>query len=342
MTEIYFVTNRRPNRKRNPDDFTGDFSADGLSNLRYGRARVVGDRVIQVDVARELLVLEPQRRLVSAQRSVLGSQAVMGEIQAAMRQQGGDTLVFIHGYNVSFRESLLHGAELQRNLAGLNDGRGVRVVVFAWPSDGSMAPFLAYANDQEDARAAGPGFARAFLKLADFLHGASPEAQCKQCLHLMAHSMGVYLLRHALQTIRRERADRPPRLFDQVFLMAADEDNDALHLPHKLQPLPLLARRVHVYFNSNDLAMTVSDFTKGNPDRLGADGPLLPRDVPGKVSLVDCTPVVDGAVEHSYYRESPRVVADLTAVLTGLEPDQVPGRDYVTANNHYRLRRDRA
>ena len=340
MSEIYFVTNRRPNRKHNPDDFSGEFSTDGLSNLRYGKARVEWGRVVDVSVAREVLVLDRERGSLNLRRSVLGSQTMMDEIRATMRANGGDTLVFIHGYNTSFHESLLHGAELQRNFAGLNDGKGLQVVVFSWPSDGSVAPFLAYASDREDARAAGPGFARAFLKLADFLHGLHPGQTCNQCLHLMAHSMGAYLLRHAVQAIRRERADRPPRLFDQVFLMAADEDNDAFDREHKLRPLPLLARRVHVYFNSNDLALSVSDFTKGNPDRLGTDGPLNPRNVPGKVSLVDCTAVVDGAMEHGYHRESPRVVMDLAAVLSGVEPDEVPGRDYLLSNNHYRVRRD--
>lgn len=340
MSEVYFFTNRRPNRKQNPNDFTGEFSADALSNLRYGKATVNARGNVNVEVARESLVLDNRGQGLDTKRSVLGSQAIMGEVQKAMREEGGDTLVFVHGYNTDFRESIKNAARLKQNFSSLNGGKGVRVVVFSWPSDGSATPFLAYRSDREDARASGPGFARAFLKLADFLSLAQPEENCDQCLHLVAHSMGVYLLRHALQAIIQERGQHPPRLFDQVFLMAADEDNDAFDRTDKLLLLPRLARRVHVYFNSNDLAMTGSTFTKGNPDRLGADGPLHPRNVPGKVTLVDTTPVVDGLVEHSYHLESPRVVADLEAALAGVEPDRIPGRDYVAANNHYRLRRD--
>ena len=69
--------------------------------------------------------------------------------------------------------------------------------------------------------------------------------------------------------------------------------------------LPRLAKRVNVYFNNRDMAMAVSDKTKGNPDRLGDDGPRIPRGVPGKVSLIDCTDVVDGLVEHSYFLDTP-------------------------------------
>ena len=55
----------------------------------------------------------------------------------------------------------------------------------------------------------------------------------------MAHSMGNYVLRHGIQEARRHSG--LPRLFDQVFLMAADEDDDAFGKEHKLRPLPRLA-----------------------------------------------------------------------------------------------------
>ena len=98
-----------------------------------------------------------------------------------------------------------------------------------------------------------------------------------------------------------------------------------------------LAKRVNVYFNNEDLGLTISDKTKGHPDRLGADGPRLPRSVPGKVTLVDCTPVVAGIVEHSYYIESEAVVGDMRQVLARVPPDEIEGRSYVFETNRYRL-----
>ncbi len=200
-----------------------------------------------------------------------------------------------------------------------------------------MMPFLAYGNDRQDAAASGPAFARGFLKVAKFLRGATPEEECKQSVHLVAHSMGNYVVRHAVQEIMRHSSGRPPRVFDQVFLMAADEDDDAFEHQHKLALLPRLAKRVNVYFNNEDLAMGIADKTKGHPDRLGADGPRLPRSVPGKVTLIDCTPVVAGIVEHSYYLDSPVVVKDMRDVLIGALPDRMKGRHYVPENNRYRL-----
>lgn len=79
-----------------------------------------------------------------------------------------------------------------------------------------------------------------------------------------------YSLTVAPEEIVHQYPGRPPRVFDQVFLMAPDEDDDAFEHEHKLLPLPRLAKRVNAYFNNEDVAMTVSDKTKGNPDRLGA------------------------------------------------------------------------
>jgi len=83
--------------------------------------------------------------------------------------------------------------------------------------------------------------------------------------------------------------------------------------------------------------MAVSDKTKGNPDRLGDDGPRLPRAIPGKVSLIDCTEVVDGLVQHSYYLESTAVIRDMAAVLEGARSNGIEHRRYDQENNTYHL-----
>lgn len=338
MVTIYFVTNRRPNKKTNPTDFTGEFSEGGPANLRYGIAEVSGDDLDQVtlQLAPERLVRDEKLATLGA-GTRLGSQDIMDQVRRKMAKHGRATMVFIHGYNVSFMEAVQAAARLKQNLKSAAGGKGVNVVLFSWPSDGKMTPFLAYASDRQDAATAGPAFARGFLKLADFLRGATRDEECAESIHLLAHSMGNYVLRHAVQEVVRQSPGRPPRVFDQVFLMAADEDDDAFEKDYKLQPLPRLSQRVNVYFNNGDRAMLISDKTKGNPDRLGDDGPRQPRSVPGKVTLVDCTPVVSGVVEHSYFNDSPRVVKDMLSVLDGTAPDKVAGRDYVFETNKYRL-----
>ena len=254
---------------------------------------------------------------------MLGSTNIFQRVRQKMIGHARDTVIFIHGYNVSFKEALTSAAQVKRNFSKDEGGPGVNVVLFSWPSDGSMKPFLAYANDRQDAAASGPAFARGLLKLADFLRGSTPAEACDHNVHLVAHSMGNYVLRHTVQEFIARSAGRPARLFDQVFLMAADEDDDAFEHDHKLKPLPRFAKRVNVYFNNNDRAMAISDVTKGNPARLGDDGPRLPRGIPGKVTLIDATPVVEGFVEHSYFLDNPKVVADMRKVLIGKPSDKM-------------------
>ena len=334
MERIYFATNRRPNRKVNPTDFGKKFSDDGLANLRFGVAEVDGAG-ITIKLALERLTADASGFGTDSHRSTFGSLRVFGELREEMRRKTRDTVIFIHGYNVNFAQGVRHAAELSRSLAAVNDGRGVNMALFSWPSDGSMAPWIAYTNDRSDAAASGTAFARGILKLAEFLRSASRQEACRQRLHLVAHSMGNFVLRHALQAIIRCTSSRVPRVFDQILLVAADEDDDAFEHDYKLKVLPRLGKRVHVYFNREDLAMAVSDVTKGNPDRLGDDGARAPSLLPGKVTQIDCTRVVDGFAEHSYHVGSQTVVTDIVAVLSGVEPEDVPGRTFRSDRNCY-------
>jgi len=333
MSTIYFVTNRDPNRKKNPDDFGSSISSQDIHDLRFGRATIVKQdgklKVAAVEVAPERLKEDPEK-------SLLGSDALFLELRTAMKK-GIDTLAFIHGYNVSFRGALETGGRL---LEAYGAHRPLNVVVFSWPSDGSLAPLLAYKSDRADARASGPALARLILRTRDLLLRIRRGDECDSRMHLMAHSMGNYVLRHGLQELRRLAGSDLPTPFDQVFLMAADEDHDAFEHDHKLAPLPELGAGVNVYFNKGDTVLVGSDFTKNNPARLGARGPRLPLNVPGNVINVDVSPIVGGVGEHWYYSGHARTIADAAAVMDGTPHDQIPLRRYDPAQNRYVLEPD--
>ena len=104
--------------------------------------------------------------------------------------------------------------------------------------------------------------------------------------------------------------------------------------------VPRLAQQVTVYFNSSDRALVISDTTKGNPDRLGSDGPRLIDLIPKKIVLVDCVKVAkdaDVVVGHSYYINSPAMAADLSAVLAGRDAETIPNRKFITAKRVWRI-----
>ncbi len=204
MHTVYFATNRKLKKSGPKTDFTGDFSADGLANLRFGEAMVnERGRVEGVNVYEETPDL-----------STRGSHTLFESLRQRMIESESDVIIFIHGFNVSFK-SALHAAARLRERYQPADAPKTNVVAFRWPSDGKAT-----------------------------------------------------------------------------------------------------------YYRS---------------DRLGSDGPRLPMYLPPKVTVVDCTPVVHGAVEHSYFVERTRVVQDVVETLSGKPSDQINGREFEPTMNRYRL-----
>ena len=348
MIDVYFGTNRNPLPVKDTRDFGYQLNNRG-SFLRFGKAQISDelDRVEEIAVAPERL--RPGRR-----SQVLGSNTVFAEIRESMRA-GIDTVLFIHGFNYSFHEALIDAALLKRTYETAETP--YTFFVFSWPSDGSLMPYIAYANDRADARTSGAALGRGLLKLGEFVRRVSGELGprvrsdlgrdaetarlrkelCTGRLHLMAHSMGAYALRCAVQGMRREIGDDLPRLFDEILLIAADEDADAFEHDHKLALLPRLGRRVTVYHNREDIPLAVSDLTKGNPDRLGADGPSRTLNLPAKLTIIDCTPVVTGFQEHRYHKHQEIVITDIMAALRGNRPDQIQNRKFIPETNGYKI-----
>ncbi len=221
-----------------------------------------------------------------------------------------DVMVYIHGYNVSWKSAVSSALALQfmlnsRRAAGEKE---VVVVLFSWPSNGSMMPWAAYKSDRVDARNSGTSIGRGFLKLRDFLGTLKRDADkvedkiCDSNIHLLCHSMGNYVLRNAIEKkMIGYCRGRMPRIFKHIFLCAADVDDDVLEGSSGLSRLQELGGYVTVYHNQGDMALHISDATKGHPDRLGQSGSAHPALVHNKVHQVDCTPLIKGVTEHSYY-----------------------------------------
>lgn len=324
MATIYFATNRNPNNAQTPTDFGKNFSDTSLGDLRFGQAKVKKG------------TLDHSSIQVLPDNAAEGSEALFKQLRESMKTQSLDSLIFIHGFNVSFKEAVESAAKIGERYAKLSSKTyQPNIFVFSWPSDGVIT---GYGNDRHDAETSGYAFARGLIKLSAFLKGSDQQQACQQSINLIAHSMGNYVLRHALQQAKKiANGASLSRVFDNIILTAADEDNDAFEHDHKLARLPELAQRITVYFNNGDLALTTSDLTKGNPDRLGHDGPNQPHQIPAKVVIVDASDVVKGISEHSYHVDDDKVAKDIIAVLRGESSDQIPSRQYVPHANKFRL-----
>lgn len=333
MSKVYFATNRNLRRNASRKPFGKKLDAPP-SSIRFGHA-TVQDGKVTVVVAPEKIDQTPGR-LTQDERSILGSTKIFGEMRREMRENEQDALIYLHGFKTNFKESVRRAARFEAALGKT----APNVAVFSWPSDGRMVPWWSYSRDRDDARASGAAVGRFLLKLVEFLRTTTAE-NCQQQVHLLAHSMGAYVMRWALQRILAEWPRRLPRMFGQIVLVAADEDEDAFEHDHKLRRLPEVAQGVHIYFNRQDVVLAGSDITKpGNQRRLGDTGVRYSSDLQSGMTQIDCTPVVHGLFEHGYHQECAAVLSDIGAVLSGTDADEVPGRTCLEPRKSYTLSAD--
>ncbi|MEQ9209886.1 MAG: alpha/beta hydrolase [Pseudomonadales bacterium] len=351
--KLYYATNRNHVLHRDssgtrfrPDAYGSSFSSSGYENLRFGQLSV---QATQAEVNRYLdksvnamgqgdglglagyfCKCAKTARIRAYQENgsgannaetVLGSRAMFEDLKVDM-DNASDVMIYIHGFNISWHEAVGAALGLQTILNAKGD-KPVVVVLFSWPSDGKMIPYASYRSDRADAEISGKPVARGLLKMRDFLIDLGREKRnlCHRDIHLLCHSMGNYVLQNSLQAMQQFNQGRPlPRLFEKVFLCAADVDDDALEPGEPLAKAHQICRNLSIYHNREDSALMVSDYTKGQPERLGGNGAARPNQLHNKIHQIDCQPLVHGIVEHSYYLRG-KIAGDIRQSIDGLEPD---------------------
>lgn len=339
---LFYATNRRfeGGERLKPKRYGADFSSDGMENLRFGRVNVSTDKntiesfltaasdhghapgdgeglagylTKRVRESASILAykesLQAQAADVHQPNAQFGSQSMFEDLRKAMLKSS-DVLVYIHGFNVDWEEAVGYSMALEMMLnRGKKEGeKKVLVVLFSWPSNGQALPYTSYKSDRSEAKGSGYAFGRGLLKVRDYLTKLKKGSDelCNQELHLLCHSMGNYVLQNTLSRLREFSSGKQlPRLFSHIFLCAPDVEDDVLEPGKPMEDLHQLTRSVTIYHNTGDVAMYISDYTKGHPDRLGHEGAARPAQLHRKVHQVNCSSIVGGAVEHSYYLWGP-------------------------------------
>lgn len=208
-------------------------------------------------------------------------------------------VVFIHGYNTSFREAVVRAAQLgvDLNISGA-------MAIFSWPSVGRMRWYIADEATIEASAIAITQF------LVDFAQRADAEA-----VHLIAHSMGNRALLRAVDTIASDAADRSGKPFNQIILAAPDVD--AALFGHLATAYRDVCDRTTLYAASRDRAVGVSAWIH----RFPRAGLLPPITIVEGVDTVDASRAGLAGVGHSYFCEAGRVLNDIHSLITsGAEP----------------------
>lgn len=227
--------------------------------------------------------------------------AFAAELGASYSDSEGDSLLFIHGYNVDFEEAAIRAAQIGYDLKVPGE-----TAFFSWPSRGTLA---GYPADAASIQASERQIAE-FLEL--FADAVSPGR-----VHIIAHSMGNRGLARACgQVVARLGAESANR-FGQIMLAAPDID---VAVFKDLVPAYLtLAERTTLYASPADHAVAWSRWLHDYP-RAGFTPPVTVIDGVDTVVVPRFNLLSLG---HSYYAEAASVLADMdTLMRTNQPPDQ--------------------
>jgi esterase/lipase superfamily enzyme len=227
----------------------------------------------------------------------------------------GDIAVLVHGYNTSPGAAVRGHRQFRKALS--EAGFPGVLVSFDWPSDDRAINYL---EDRSDAKLTA-------LRLVDnciTLLAATQFRGCRFNVHVIAHSMGGYVVREAFD----DADDRPAIAANnwtvsQLCLVGADISSGSMSANDaRTRSLYRHCTRLTNYQNPYDRVLKLSNVKRaGVAPRVGRRG--LPDDHADKAVNVNCgarfRETYPGGDDngHSWYFTDAVFIADLVATLSG-------------------------
>ncbi|SLN19363.1 hypothetical protein TRL7639_00428 [Falsiruegeria litorea R37] len=240
----------------------------------------------------------------------------------------GEIVMYVHGFNHDTSTVL---RRLRAVKAGLKEnGFDGVVIAFDWPSADSP---LNYLEDRQDAKQT--AFRLVSEGIRSFAALQTPD--CRINTHVVAHSMGCYVVREAFD----DADDRPAIAaqswsVSQIVFWGADVSAKSMEEGRsKTSSLYRHCARLTNYFNPFDNVLTVSNAKRiGVSRRAGRVGVRAPE--PNKLVDLNCgnywdrhgsaIPEPDNS-PHNWYFSDAQVMRDLAYTLKGdIDRDKIPTR----------------
>lgn len=261
--------------------------------------------------------------------------AEAGREASGDREQFGNVLLFIHGYNNHPRLVLARHRQLAADLKAM--GFPGVLVSFDWPS-GDLT--LGYMEDRGDAKKT------AIQLVTDgvLLLAEQQRPDCRINVHVLAHSMGSYVLREAFDDADDRGALAGKNwVVNQVMLIGGDVSARSLGEDPRSSSLYRHSVRLTNYQNRHDRVLGLSNVKRvGVAPRVGRWG--LPDDAPGQAINVNCSDhwkraydgedKAGGAVgtssgtAHSWHFGDPVFTRDLMNTMLGVDRMSMETREY--------------
>ena len=279
---MYFITNRAFDPSLSGlDKLTKHPNPKGPNEL--SAVKVSGDKRLTIELLDDQLTEQEVKQFkqefqlpIDEAETYYASLKVACEVFRQAREQNKSVLLYVHGYNNDVRDIYYTALEIER----LYD---VIVVPFTWPANGggAMSGTLSYLADKRDARASDDALNRVIdivgkyhrlltqshwnrlEKQATKKYPENPTKQreylallldryCDISVNLFCHSMGNYVLKHALKSTLAEARQL---VFDNIILVAADTNNEK----HEEWVESLRCRKsIFITINADDYALSWS------------------------------------------------------------------------------------
>jgi len=201
--------------------------------------------------------LDPKKDFVVTHQEMMQRDVFNADRVAAM-SSGEQVGVFVHGYNYSYQEALFRAAQI-----AVDANLTATPLVFAWPSQASLAGYVA---DKESAVYSRDALVQTLTDLTRHNPGKP--------VVVFGHSMGGWLVMEAVRQLRLQgRGDVISHL--QIVLAAPDIDIDVFR--KQLEIIGRLSFPLTVLVSTDDRALQASSLIGGDIQRVGA----LDVDEPG-------------------------------------------------------------
>ena len=295
---VWFGTNRRPTKAL--DDFTDERDSDlhlGYCDVYVPVSHVFGElgsswivRLIEFDDDR--LKIDQVKSLSQLAFQTLLSEELRSDSVPGKRS----ALVYIHGFNNTFKEAAMRAAQIGYDLKI----EGI-TAFFSWPSRGSASEYIADGSAVDASEQA--------LKNYLELLSANPEVER---LDILAHSMGNRALLRIISQLRADSAIKPIR---NIILAAPDVDLDVFRQLAIEYPT-LAVGRTTLYISSRDRAIRASEILNDYP-RAGYAPPVV---ILRGIDTIEASKVDFGLIGHGYYAESHDLLHDMFDILHHGDP----------------------
>ena len=241
---------------------------------------------------------------------ILGEQPVLEEdfypaMSKLMRANG--TLLFVHGYRVSFVDAVRTTAQLKYDF----EFQGV-AQCFSWPSRGTLKGYFSDAN--------------VVLWSAHNLQ-AHVEQLLASCpvgpIYIIAHSMGNRALLDMLSRISSEHAQR----IAEIIMAAPDVDSGAFgRLVEAFNEKRADHTRMTLYASSEDFALKRSRDVNGGVQRAGDTEPH--PTIADRVETIDASAIpTPSLINHSYHQQSRPIINDISYIIDRIDIADRKGLD---------------